>query len=89
MTEVYLIEIGRKAFITTLLVGGPILGVGMLVGLIISILQAVTSIQEMTITFVPKILAVMITVAIFGPWMLSVMLRFTYELFTNLPGIGR
>jgi flagellar biosynthetic protein FliQ len=89
MTEVYLIEIGRKAFITTLLVSGPILGIGMLVGLIISILQAVTSIQEMTITFVPKILAVMVTVAIFGPWMLSVMLRFTYELFTNFPGIGK
>lgn len=85
MTEAFLMDIGKKAFLVTLAVSLPVLGAGMIVGLIVSIIQAVTSIQEMTLTFIPKILAVMISVAIFGPWMLQVMIRFTYELFNNLP----
>jgi len=78
-------DIGKKAFFTTLAIVGPILGITMIVGLLISILQAVTSIQEMTLTFVPKILAVMVAIALFGPWMLMVMMRFAFELFTHLP----
>ena len=89
MTEGYLIDLGREAFMTTLFVAGPVLGLGMIVGLIISIIQAVTAVQEMTLTFVPKILAVMVAIALFGPWMLMVMLRFTYNLFTDLPGFTR
>lgn len=85
MTEGFLMELGRKAFLVTLAVSGPVLGLAMLVGLIISILQAVTAIQEMTLTFVPKILAVMIAVAIFGPWMMQMLLKLTYEIFTNFP----
>lgn len=89
MTEAYLMDLGRKAFFTTLMVAGPILFFGMLIGLVVSIFQAVTSIQEMTLTFVPKILTVMVTIALFGPWMLRVMLRFTYDIFTHLPQFVR
>lgn len=88
MSEAFLIDLGRRAFLVTLALGGPILGMGMAVGLLVAILQAVTSVQEMTLTFVPKIVAVMAAVAFFGPWMLTVMLRFTFDLFTVLPSLA-
>ncbi|MDH4100587.1 MAG: flagellar biosynthesis protein FliQ [Nitrospirota bacterium] len=85
MTPETVINIGRQAMETTLLVSAPILGIGLIVGVAVSLFQAVTQIQEMTLAFIPKILAVMITTLIFFPWMLNVMLTFTASLFMGIP----
>lgn len=77
--------IANQALYTALLVSAPVLGVALVVGLLISILQATTQLQEMTLSFVPKIVAVFIVIIIFGPWMLNVMTSFTYDLYTSIP----
>jgi flagellar biosynthetic protein FliQ len=66
-------------------VAAPMLGLGMLVGITVSILQAITQIQEQTLTFVPKIIAVMIAIIIFGPLMLTIITEFTQNLYSELP----
>lgn len=76
---------GQQALTVVLLVSAPMLGFGMLVGIIISILQAATQIQEQTLTFVPKIVVVIAAILIFGPWMLTVITQFTQNLFSELP----
>lgn len=76
---------GQQALTVVLLVSAPMLGFGMLVGIIISILQAATQIQEQTLTFVPKIIVVIAAILIFGPWMLTVITQFTQNLFSELP----
>jgi len=85
MTTDFIISFAKGAIEITLLLSMPVLGVGMVVGLAISIFQSVTQIQEMTLTFVPKILAVMLAMLFFGPWMLDSLLSFTRQVFTNLP----
>ncbi|HHX24032.1 MAG: flagellar biosynthesis protein FliQ [Tepidanaerobacteraceae bacterium] len=85
MTQEMVIYLARESLSTALLISAPMLGFGMLVGIIVSILQATTQIQEQTLTFVPKIIAVMAAIIIFGPWMLNVITKFTYNLFNNLP----
>ena len=70
------------------LISLPILGIGMLVGLIISILQATTSIQEQTLTFVPKILAIIIAIVIFGPWIAGSLINFTIQVFDMIPDMS-
>ena len=85
MTPEFVIELGQRAILTTLMVASPLLGLGLLVGLMVSIFQAVTQIQEMTLTFVPKILVVLLSLVIFGQWMLNIMIRFTSDIFQNLP----
>lgn len=72
---------------TVLLVSAPILIGGLLVGLAISILQATTQLQEMTLVFVPKIVAVFIIIIVFGPWMLNILTSFTYDLYANIPSL--
>ena len=67
------------------LVSAPILGLTMLVGLLISIFQVVTQIQEMSLTFIPKIVTVVVTLVIFGPWMLRNILQFSVALISNIP----
>lgn len=84
MTETAVIALGREALITVLLVAGPMIGLGLLVGLVISIFQATTQIQEQTLTFIPKILAVLAAAVLFGPWMLRVMTEFAARLLGNL-----
>lgn len=79
------IDIARGATIITLQLALPLLLFGLVVGVIVSILQAVTSVQEMTLTFVPKILAVILALVIFGPWMLQNIVAYTSRLFINLP----
>ena len=81
MTDATIVGLGRDALWTTLLVAGPLLGLGLLTGLIISIFQATTQINEQTLTFVPKIVATFIAALIFGPWMLRVMIEFTSRVF--------
>lgn len=75
--------LGRDAILTTLLTASPMLISGMIIGLIISIFQSVTQIQEITLTFVPKIIVVLLAFVIFLPWMLSVVLGFVQPLFSN------
>jgi flagellar biosynthesis protein FliQ len=70
---------------TALTIGAPILGVALIVGLLISIFQVVTSIQEMTLTFVPKILAIVFILLTFGHWMLTTLVTYSSELIANIP----
>lgn len=85
MTVDAVIGIARSAAILTLELALPLLLFGLVAGVIVSILQAVTSIQEMTLTFVPKILAVILALVIFGPWMLQSLIAYASRLFISLP----
>ncbi len=87
MSEVYVINLLREAFYTVFLLAGPILVVTMVVGLIISIFQAATSIQEMTLTFVPKAVIVAVVLVLTLPWMFDIMISFTTQIFAQIPGI--
>ncbi|MCL5677314.1 MAG: flagellar biosynthesis protein FliQ [Firmicutes bacterium] len=89
MTEEYVISLGRQALLTVLLVSAPMLGFGLLVGVVVSIFQATTQINEQTLAFIPKIIAVLVALVIFGPWMITVMLQFTSSLWLNLPQVIR
>ncbi|MCD6119040.1 flagellar biosynthesis protein FliQ [bacterium] len=82
MNDVYL-GVGHRAVMTALQVGLPILITALAVGFIISIFQAVTSIQEATLTFIPKILAVAMALIILGPWMANTITTFSRDLFSN------
>ena len=84
MTELTVIKLAREALATVLLVAGPILGLSLIVGLIVSIFQATTQIQEQTLAFVPKILTVLGATVILGPWMLRVMIDFASRLLSNM-----
>lgn len=79
-----MVHLAREALITVIKVGGPPLGLGLLTGLLVSLFQATTQINEQTLSFVPKIVAVLGAIVIFGPWMLSVMVSFASELLGNL-----
>lgn len=79
------IQIGRDALMMVMLVSAPMLGLGLVIGVLVSIFQATTQIQEQTLAFIPKILAVFVAVLVFGPWMLSLMVDYTRMLFLNLP----
>ncbi len=85
MTGVTAVAIGISAMKTALLLSAPVLVFSLVIGLIISILQAATQIQEMTLTFVPKIFAAALAVVIFGPWMLRLMVSYTTQLISNIP----
>jgi flagellar biosynthetic protein FliQ len=89
MNELLIAQIGKEALKTALLVAGPALLVSLVVGLSISVFQVVTSLQDQTIAFVPKIIAVMVVVALAFPWMLQVMLRFTTHMFTDFNAVVR
>ena len=81
MTPELVVQIARRSFEVTMMIAAPVLIFTLLVGLLISIFQAVTSINEVTLAFVPKILAAMIAMVIFFPWMMSYMGDFTREIF--------
>ncbi len=85
MTEAFIIDFAMESLKTTLLVSAPMLGFGLVTGLVVSIFQAVTSIQELTLTFIPKILAVFLALLLFFPWLLQVMLNFTSKVLINFP----
>ena len=68
-----------------LLIAAPMLGLGLAVGLLVSVFQATTSIQEQTLAFIPKIVAVFVAILIFGPWMLRLMVDYVTTVFNNLP----
>jgi flagellar biosynthetic protein FliQ len=79
--------VAGKAIWITLQLGGPVLLVGLVIGLVVSIFQAVTQIQEQTLVFIPKIVGIVAVLAITGPWMLNVMVNYTEELFREIPAL--
>lgn len=79
------IQLAQQALMVVLLVAAPMLGLGLIVGLMVSVFQATTSIQEQTLAFIPKIIAVFVAILIFGPWMLRIMVEFVTNIFVNLP----
>ncbi len=85
MTMDFIIGFARETIKTVLLVAAPMLGLGLAVGLVISIFQSVTQIQEMTLTFVPKIIVVMLALLMFGPWMMNMLISFTRDILINFP----
>ena len=89
MDESTLIELARRGMLVAIELAMPILTVTLLIGVIISIFQAATQIQETTLTFVPKIIAVVIAFAVMGPWMLSLIVHFTSGLFSSAPSLIR
>jgi len=82
-----ILDLTRDALWMTLLLSGPIMAVALVVGLLISVVQTVTSVQEQTLTFVPKLIAVGVTILVLMSWMIQQMLRYTTELFRSLPGL--
>lgn len=85
MTQVMVLDIMKSAFFTIMRVAGPILIISLVVGLIISIFQATTQIQEQTLSFVPKVVAVIFGLIIFGNFMLNQLLSLTTELYSLIP----
>ncbi|KAE9637052.1 flagellar biosynthesis protein FliQ [Defluviitalea raffinosedens] len=82
--EQMVIDLARDALLVVIKVSAPMLLMGLTVGLIVSIFQTVTSIQESTLAFIPKILAVFVAILIFGPWMLTTLLEYINNLYTNM-----
>lgn len=87
MTAQTAIDLGRDAIVTALLLGSPVLIVGMLVGLIVGLVQALTQVQDQTLAFVPKIAAMVLALSFFLPWLIQLMLEYCHNLFTNIPGM--
>ena len=85
MTTDMVVALSRQAIELALFLALPMLGVSLIVGVFVSVLQAATQIQEMTLTFVPKILSMFIALLLAFPWMMDKMLNFTRELFMNIP----
>lgn len=81
------LQLASDLFWTGLLVSLPVLGLTMLVGLAISVLQVVTQVQEMSLTFVPKLVTAGIAILLFGPWMLQTLCQFAVRLWTGIPGL--
>lgn len=88
MSQNQVLYMAREAMGAVLLVGGPILGVALLVGLLVSIFQSMTQIQEQTLSFIPKVVAVAVVMLLLGPWMLSVLTVYTSNLLTQLATFG-
>lgn len=88
MNEAVAIGLAREAMMVALYVGAPILGASLVIGVVVSLLQAVTQVNEMTLTFVPKLIGVFVAVLIFGPWMMSTLLSFSSGLFASMGSYG-
>ena len=85
MTYAAALSLGREAIFVALVVCAPALLLGLITGLVVSIFQAVTQIQEPTLTFIPKIVVVAFAILFFGPFMLAMLTDFTHRVFTSLP----
>ena len=85
MTPETVMTIGTKALEMTLLLAAPLLLVALAVGLLVGVFQAATQINEMTLSFIPKLIAMAATIAIAGPWMLKLIVNYTRELFESIP----
>ncbi len=89
MDQQFVIHLGREVFFTAVMIAAPMLIAGLIVGVTISVIQTATSIQEQTLTFIPKIVAVVVSLILFFPWMMNTILAFTTELITNIPNYIR
>jgi len=89
MSPELVLGIARQALQVTLLVSLPILGIGLVVGVVVSLVQAATQIQEMTLTFVPKIISIFVGLVLLLPWIMSQLISFTLEIFNNIPNYVR
>ena len=87
MDTATVVDLGRQALWMTVLISAPLLGVALFVGLFIGILQAATSINEMTLSFIPKLAALAITIAIFGGWQITTLVDYTRSIFQRIPGL--
>ncbi len=89
MSQQFIIHLGREVFLTAVMVASPMLLAGLVVGVSISVVQTATSIQEQTLTFIPKIIAVVVSLILFLPWMMNTLLDFSTELINNIPSYIR
>ncbi len=87
MTPEMVISLVQQALEVTILLSSPLLLTALVTGLIVSVFQAATQINEMTLSFIPKLLAIFLTMVLAGPWMLSLIVDFTRRLITGLPGM--
>jgi len=81
------LDLGREALWLAVLLAGPLLGAALAVGLLIGVFQAATQIQEMTLSFIPKLGALVLVLVIIGPWMLQLLVSFAERLFLDIPGL--
>ena len=81
------LDIGREAFWLAVLLAGPMLGAALAVGLFIGVIQAATQVQEMTLSFIPKLLSLVVVLFLVGPWMLRLIVTFSERLFLDIPGL--
>ena len=87
MTEAYVLSLGRNAIMLSLTLAGPILFISLIVGSLVSLVQAATQINESTLIFVPKLIGVILVLLLLGSWMLQQAVTFTSGLFTSLPNL--
>ncbi len=88
MNEAAVLEVGREALFIVLKIAGPIMIAGLIIGLVIALFQALTTIQELTLTFVPKILVIFLVIIVFMPYMITTLLEFGRELFDRIATLG-
>lgn len=87
MSHVLVVDLARNMIMTALMIAAPMLVVALAVGLVVSVIQAVTQIQEQTLSFVPKLVAVAVTFIVALPWIIQIMVKYTSELFRAIPGM--
>lgn len=87
MTPESVLTLAQRALEITLLMSAPPLLAALLTGLVVSVFQAATQINEMTLSFIPKLIAIFVVLVLFGPWMMGILLDYMRELFTGLPGM--
>lgn len=87
MTEAFVLTLAQKAITMALILAGPVMLVSLLVGSLISLVQAATQINEPTLSFVPKMIGIIVVLVVLGSWMLQQILVFTSELFNSLPNL--
>lgn len=88
MTPESVMAMGRHAIEITLMVSAPLLLAALAIGLVVSIFQAATQINEMTLSFIPKLIGIFLVLVLAGPWMLSIMLDYMRQVFTGIPGLA-
>ncbi len=87
MTPETIVTIGQQALWVTMLIGAPLLGSALAVGLLVGMIQAATQINEMTLSFIPKLLVLVLALVVSGPWMLQVIVNYTKELMEQIPSL--
>jgi flagellar biosynthetic protein FliQ len=87
MDTAAVVDMGREALWMTVLISAPLLGISLVVGLVIGILQAATSINEATLSFIPKLAALALTLAVVGGWQLSTLIEYTRSIFQRIPNL--